>query len=407
MKILVLAGGADQIALIKELQARGHEVILLDYLSAPPAKYIVSLHIQESTLDPEKVKEWAIKEKVDMICTACTDQALLTVAKVSEELGMPCYISYDKALAVTNKYHMKHRMIEAGIPTSKYLTLDENERLKDIQNLSFPLVIKPADSNSSKGVVKVKDQEECKSALDEAIALSRTSTAIIEEFKEGKEISADFYLDGYDPILLCATTSTKIKGKRGFTITGSLYPAITEEQGNRLTAIASRIAQSFDLKNTPLLIQSILSDDNFYVIEFSARMGGGSKYRLIREISGVDIMSEYVDLILGNKPKIKPHKNDNHIRMIYIYTYPGTVERIKGLEMLKTKGDIKEWFLYKTMGSVIEKAETSSDRITGLLVTAETEEDMKYKIESINKNLSILNERGEDIMMHLLLKDDE
>ena len=38
-----------------------------------------------------------------MICTACTDQALLTVAKVSEELGLPTYISYKTALNVTNK----------------------------------------------------------------------------------------------------------------------------------------------------------------------------------------------------------------------------------------------------------------------------------------------------------------
>ena len=31
MKILVLAGGSDQIALINELKNRGHYVILLDY----------------------------------------------------------------------------------------------------------------------------------------------------------------------------------------------------------------------------------------------------------------------------------------------------------------------------------------------------------------------------------------
>ena len=94
MKILVLAGGADQLALIKELQKRGHEVILLDFLDNPPAKEVVTTHIKESTLDSDKVKEVAVRENVDMICTACTDQALLTVAKVSEELNLPTYISY-------------------------------------------------------------------------------------------------------------------------------------------------------------------------------------------------------------------------------------------------------------------------------------------------------------------------
>lgn len=38
MKILVLAGGSDQIALIQELKKRGHETILVDYFQNPPAK---------------------------------------------------------------------------------------------------------------------------------------------------------------------------------------------------------------------------------------------------------------------------------------------------------------------------------------------------------------------------------
>ena len=80
MKILVLAGGADQIALINELKNRGHYVILLDYFENPPAKKYADKHIVASTLDIPKVREVAAEEKVDLVCTACTDQALLTVA---------------------------------------------------------------------------------------------------------------------------------------------------------------------------------------------------------------------------------------------------------------------------------------------------------------------------------------
>ena len=204
MKVLVLAGGSDQIALIKELQNRNHEVILLDYLNNPPAKAYVNVHIQESTLDSEKVKEIAVLEKVKMICTACTDQALLTAAKVSEELHLPFYISYDTALLVTNKSYMKQRMVEGNIPTAKYLVVKDRVYIEDVEKLSFPLIIKPADCNSSKGVVKVKNNNEYNSALTNAFSLSRTSTAIVEEYIEGEEISADFYIANNSPILLSA-----------------------------------------------------------------------------------------------------------------------------------------------------------------------------------------------------------
>ena len=38
LKALVLAGGYDQIALIKELKKRDYEVLLADYFENPPAK---------------------------------------------------------------------------------------------------------------------------------------------------------------------------------------------------------------------------------------------------------------------------------------------------------------------------------------------------------------------------------
>ena len=64
MKILVLAGGADQIALIKELKLRGHEVVLLDYFENPPAKPYADKHIVASTLDVEAVERYAKEERV-------------------------------------------------------------------------------------------------------------------------------------------------------------------------------------------------------------------------------------------------------------------------------------------------------------------------------------------------------
>ncbi|MDM8287441.1 hypothetical protein QUW57_12755, partial [Phocaeicola plebeius] len=98
MKILVLAGGSDQIALIQEIKKHGHTVLLADYFENPPARPYADKHFPISTLDIQAVKELAESENVDLITTACTDQALLTVAKVSEEIGLPCYISYQTAL---------------------------------------------------------------------------------------------------------------------------------------------------------------------------------------------------------------------------------------------------------------------------------------------------------------------
>ena len=126
MKILVLAGGFDQIALINEIKSRGHIVYLADYYANPPAKKYADKHFQISTLDEEAVYQLALEKEVDLITTACTDQALLTVASVSERLGLPCYVSSETARNVTNKAYMKKIFSEFSIPTAS-CTLLENE----------------------------------------------------------------------------------------------------------------------------------------------------------------------------------------------------------------------------------------------------------------------------------------
>lgn len=399
MKILVLAGGSDQIAFINELKYRGHEVVLVDYLDNPPAKYYADKHIVASTLDVEAVKQIALDEKVSLVCTACTDQALLTVANVSEQLELPCYISYKTALNVTNKSYMKEVMLANNIPTAKYVILDTVD-LEVIKDFQLPVVVKPVDCNSSKGVKRVDSKEDLEKFLQEAIILSRTKTAIVEEFKAGKEISADFYIENGVAKFLSATSSSKIKNRKSFTILSSDYPAVNDTEREKLVIIANSIAKAFHLDNCPLLVQLINDNGVFNVLEFSARMGGGSKYYLIKVLSGVDIMSKYVDRILGTLPSVSPSKRVEFSKMVYIYCIPGTFDKVMGLEELKHKCIIDNYFLYKTSGMQIHGSETSGDRPAGYLVTAQTFEELQSKLNYADSHIAVLSTSGEDIMLH-------
>ena len=60
MRVLVLAGGFDQIALIEEIKGRGHYVILADYYENPMAKSAAHKHCQVSTLDVDMIERIAI-----------------------------------------------------------------------------------------------------------------------------------------------------------------------------------------------------------------------------------------------------------------------------------------------------------------------------------------------------------
>lgn len=403
MKIQVLAGGSDQIALINELKKRGHEIVLVDYFDNPPAKNYADKHIVASTLDVNAVKKIAQRENVDIITTACTDQALLTVANVSEQLNLPCYISYQTGLNVTNKAYMKKILLGNNIPTAKYIILN-NENIDAVKDFVFPVIVKPVDCNSSKGVKKVNNIQELLKYLKEALILSRTKTAIVEEFKEGKEVSVDYYVEGTEAKYLSATTSLKIKNKNAFTILCSDYPSLNKEQEDIVKKIGVKVAKAFNLKDCPLFIQMIINNNEVNVIEFSARMGGGSKYYLINKLSGVNIMSKYVDLILGEKPSVNPTKQLNFCKMVYVYCHPGIFDHVNGLKELKDRGIVDAYFEYKTKGMKITHAETSGDRPVGYLIVADTSDELIQKLHYVDSHIQVISNKGDDIMIHNLLE---
>ena len=155
-RIMVLAGGHDQAAFIKELRNHLESSFIIvvdmnpDVLAAP----IADKFLQISTMDFEAVKKAAIEENVDYIMTACGDQPILTMGVLSEELGLPCYLTKKQVLNLTNKKNMKRLMVENGIPTAKYKSFSSKDEVNDT-GLEYPLIIKPADSNGSKGVRKI------------------------------------------------------------------------------------------------------------------------------------------------------------------------------------------------------------------------------------------------------------
>lgn len=402
-KIMILAGGNDQCALIEELRRYFNgdvEIILADMSDKVKAIAYADKFLKISTMDRPAVLKAAQEEKIDYILTACGDQPLSTMAYISEQIGTPTYLTEQDVRDLTNKRFMKDKMVANGIPTAKHIYIDKNwdGKLPDFQ---YPLVVKPVDSNGSKGVKKVFSPNELEVSLKEAFSYSISGDVIIEEFKSGEELSCDFYVEDGIAKTLSITASKKIKeNEKSFTIVQSYYPAPIAYDEERVRTIAQQITDAWGLKNTPLLVQMIVNGEDYNVLEFSARMGGGSKYHLIQVLSGVDIMKVYVEMVMGEKPHVEPKKQWNNAIMSYVYCKPGEFVSLKGFDELKASGDIFSYFTYRMAPSTIEKSDTSSDRVAGFLVVADSEDEVLKKLKYANEHLAVLDAEGNDIMRH-------
>lgn len=404
MRALVLAGGFPQIALINELKTRGIFVILADYFENPVARPYADKFFQISTLDIDKIEELSRLEKVDFLITVCTDQALLTVAIVSERLGLPCYINSKQALNVTNKEYMKKIFAERGIPSAKYVILSEYKK-KSLDGLRFPLIVKPVNCNSSKGVRKVHNKFDLQVALTDAINLSRTKTAIVEEFIRGIELSVDAYVEDGIVKILAISESEKIKDENKFLIFRGNYPtskqAIVEA---KIIEIIQNIAESFGLDNCPMLVQMLCENEEINVVEFSARTGGGAKYIMIAKASGFDVIKAVVDLTLGIKPRVGEVIEENKfISNVFLYCKPGVFDHLEGFEELKSNGIISDYYLFKSKHAVINDISSSGDRLCGFTIQADEKELLQNKYLNVISSIQVIDTEGNDMLCHKLL----
>ena len=354
--------------------------------------------------DIPAVKEIAEKEKVDFLLTVCADQVLLVVAEVSEMLGLPCYIDFQTAQDVSDKIRMKRIFKEIGVPTTDYVETESLD-LDAISHLHYPLVVKPVDAYSSKGVRKVENLEELKQYYAEAQKISRSGGVIVEEFFQGEEISVDAFVVNGKAKILTVSNSEKVKDKDRFVIFRGRYPvAASEVVLQKIEDIAQKIADGFGLVNAPLLIQLLNNGDNVSVLEFCARTGGNIKWLLIKYSCGVDVITATIDITLGVEPNLEVRDTGHKIVVDdFIYCYPGVFDHFEGFDEMVEQGLINEFHPVRIKGTQMHGVTSSGDRICGMNIVADSIEEFNDKENKILDNVRVVDVNGNDIMRRDLL----
>lgn len=398
---IVLGGTNPHIELIKQLQNRGYYVILVDYLKNPPASKYADLHIVESTMDKEKVLEIAKQHNAKLVISACVDQANITACYVAEKLKLTKPYSYELASNITNKGFMKKVMIENSIPTTKYCYLEKDEEIKDL-NLSFPIMVKPADACAASGVKKANNEVELKEYLENAKKISRTGRTVIEEFFNGMEVSVYCFIDNYDSkILMISERKSIIEGEKKVlkcyaTVTP---PIISETAMRKMKDAINKIAKAFDLNNTPLHVQVLINNDDIDIIEFAPRVGGGISFETIRNKTGFDIINATIDSYLEKRVIVGEIENNfNYCVVNIIYAYPGIFDRLEGTDKLIKDGIIDSVHFHKTKGMEIGDSNASGGRIAAIVIHGDTMSEIYEKIKCLINNIEVYDNNNNSIL---------
>ena len=376
MKKIAIIGANDfQNPLILKAKSLGYETHVFAWqdgsIGEETADYFYPISIVEKDEILEKCKEIGI----DAITTIASDLATLTVNYVAEKLGLPGN-SLECTKKSTNKYEMRKAFREAGVATPGFEIVSSSKDIEKLNNMEYPLIVKPTDRSGSRAITKIYKKEELEEAISKAIENSFEKKAIVEEYIEGNEFSAEgITYNGEHKFLTITRKATT--GAPHFIETGHIEPAglnkdmeekIYNELTKALTALKiTNSATHSEFKITP--------NGDIRIIEIGARMGGdciGSD--LVQISTGYDFIKMVIDVAMGNKPSFEKVTEPKIAVIRFIFNK----EDLENFEKVKSETPELIYFVSKIEDISSHKVVDSSSRFGFYILACENKEKIRW-----------------------------
>ena len=297
-----------------------------------------------SIADKEKVLEICQKEHINGITTCGSDFAVICINYVAEMLGLPGNpVSITEQC--TNKFAMREALKRGGVPVPGFLKVSADIKPEALKSLNFPLIVKPTDRSGSRAIHKVTNEAELQEAIKNAIDVSYSKTAIVEEYIDGPEYSCESVSkDGIHHTL--AITKKFTSGAPYFIEIGHIQPSdISKELYPSVVAQIHKALTALGIKNSASHAEFRLQPDGIVqFMEIGARMGGGCIGSDLTMLStGIDFLKATIQVALGEEPDLNPV----HPEQIAEIRFFLSEEDIKSFKPENVKGKLERVSIFK------------------------------------------------------------
>lgn len=318
--------------------------------------YPISIDAKEEILD--KCKELGVIG----VCSITSDFAVSTVSYVARNLGL-IGNSEKTSIIARDKYKMRCAFKEAGLYTPRFHEVGINFSMDDVADVIYPVIVKPTDRWSSKGVIRIENHEQLGMAVYNVVEESFDKKAIIEEFMDGPEYSAECISFRGDSRVLAFTQKTTT-GCPHYIETGHTQPS------DILIAIQEHIKQVIYKALNALVIQKgaahvefrILENGEIGIIEIGARMGGDCIGTDLTPIStGVDYVRMVIDIACGKEPCFDVATKPTPVNIKFIV-------RQSDIDEFRVRNLHKASFLHLLQINLSNRVSIGSKKCKGLLL---------------------------------------
>ena len=338
-KLLIIGAGDFQLPLVQQAAETCDVLLAAPVISEAFTPYISGRLIVD-VRDEETILAFAQAHGIDGVITDQTDIAVRSVAYVAEKMGLPG-IGYETGLLFTDKSRMRARLAELGIPllTNRTVSSVEDavaffETLSAESSGTARVIIKPLDTQGSRGVQVCRSAQEIREKYDEAARWSGSHEVIVEQFATGREFVVESLVLDYEYRTLCIGDTLYFDIPDAFAAKSRIFPTTADDTLRRKVLDLDRqIITGFGLRQGITHSEYIMEGDQVYLIETAARGGGVFiSSDLIHLSCGLHTEQFLIDMALGQQkglPQILPQQQ--YCGYMAFYIPVGRVIRADGI----------------------------------------------------------------------------
>lgn len=341
-KVVIIGANDFQNPLILKAKELGYETHVFAWKDGSIGEKTADFFYPISIVEKEEILEKCREIKPDAILTIASDLATITVNYVASKLGLTCN-SLECTEISTNKFKMRQAFKKANIPVPKFEIVDENTNLDILNGMEYPLIVKPTDRSGSRAINKILKKEELSDAIKLAVENSFEKKAIVEEYIDGDEFSAES-ISFHGKHNFLTVTRKQTTGYPHFIETGHIEPAgLSEEMIEKIKSAILPALDSLKIENGASHAEfKITQNGDIRIIEIGARMGGdciGSD--LVKISTGYDYVKMVIDVALGKEPVLEKVS----VPKIAVIKFIFNKEDLDGLEKIKKEKPEKIHFV--------------------------------------------------------------
>lgn len=407
-KRMLLLGSSIWKDIIAEYAANNNVELLFAGNSPSELDNIVKEYYRIDSTDHDAMIPFIKSLNVDGVFMGGSELIISHACEYLDEMGFPCYCNKEQWELCQNKQAFKNMCRQYGVPCVPEFSQDDDPSTYD-----YPIIVKPTDSCSAKGITVCYTPDEYKKAIGHALEYSTEKKFIIEKFIENKgttmsvryiAVDGELYLEAVgDRYVLDAN-----RGKALITA-AAFYPSkYTEKYIREVDEKVKAMFKGIGIKNGAFFMESIANSDGIWFYEMGLRVSGGQTYKITEQITGINELKMLINYSCTRKmcdkedtKRIDPFLNGFLSASITIPLCEGTIASVVGLDEIKALPEIGAVVQYWKPGDTIlpKHIGTLDQLFCRIPVIVKGKERLAEIMHEIKESLSVKDEQGNEMII--------